>query len=127
MNENSTVRRQDADRTDAETETPPTSVKNTAEISRTPSDYRPADHYVIRARRGYGPVSETRTNPPITADVTRTCISQGEIREAREGCTKFIAEVAGFTWHLVTDGDRVVTAYVPGRHGGHDVPRGEGQ
>lgn len=97
---------------------------NDRTISRAPSGYCPVDHYVIRARREYGPVSDTRTNPPITADVTRTCITEGEIRDARDGCTKFVAEVGGHEWHLVIDDDRVVTAYVPGRHTGRDVPGG---
>lgn len=88
-----------------------------SEKSRTPSD-----HYVIRARREYGPASDTRTNPSITADVTRTCISDGEIRDARHGCTKFVAAVDGHEWHLVIDTDLVVTAYVPGQHVGRDVP-----
>lgn len=87
-------------------------------LTRDPSCYIPTDHFVIRAKLDHGPRSETRTAPPITADVIATCITEGEIVRARDGCVKFIAEVPedGTEWHLVTHGRKVLTAYAPAHH-----------
>lgn len=100
------------------------STESGFEVSRDPSDYRPVDHYLIRARRDFGPTSETRTNPPITPKVTRTCITEGRIEDAQGDCTKFIAEVEGCEWHLITSGDLVLTAFARDRHDPADVLMG---
>lgn len=86
------------------------------ELSRNPSDYAPTDHFLIRARRSFGPITETRTSPSITVDVIETCFKEGEIKRARDGCVKFMAEVNGVEWHLVAHEGRALTAYAPDHH-----------
>lgn len=93
-----------------------TVAESSDDVSRDPADYTPTDHFVIRARRSYGPITETRTDPPITADVIERCISEGETKRVRDGCVKFIDEVDGEEWHLVTHGRKVLTAYAPAEH-----------
>lgn len=92
------------------------SAPETESVVRNPADYTPTDHFVIRARRSYGPIAETRTAPPITGDVIETCISEGETKRVRNGCVKFSARVSGDEWHLVTHGRKVLTAYAPEHH-----------
>lgn len=87
-----------------------------ADVSREPSEYRPVDHYLIRARRDFGPTSETRSDPPITSRVTRACITAGDVRDAQGDCKKFVAEVDGVDWQLIFSGDLVLTAYATGHH-----------
>lgn len=76
---------------------------------------------MIRARRDFGPTSETRTDPPITPKVTRTCIAEGRVEEAQGDCTKFIAEVDGNQWELIASGELVLTAFARGHHTPADV------
>lgn len=95
-----------------------------SEISRDPSDYRPTDHFVIRSKREYGPADETRTDPLITPEVTRKCITNGHVIPARDDRKKFITMVGGYVWHLVVLDDLVLTAYAPAEHDGDDVSVG---
>lgn len=92
------------------------SATDDVEVSRDPSEYAPTDHYVIRTRREFGPRSETRTAPPITSEVTRTCIVEGRVERAQGGRIKFIATVGGVEWNLIAENERVLTAYAPDRH-----------
>lgn len=91
---------------------------NTVDVSRDPADYSATDHFVIRARHSYGPVSETRAYPPITSDVIETCICDGEVHDAKgpESSRKFVADVDGIEWHLLVYGQRVITAFAPSEH-----------
>lgn len=91
------------------------------EVSREPSNYRPVDHYLIRARRDFGPTSDTRTDPPITPEVTRTCITEGRAEDAQDDCTRLIAEVRGVEWHMIINGELVLTAFAPHHHVAQDV------
>lgn len=95
-----------------------TSLETTddADVSREPSDYRPVDHYLIRARSDYGTTSETRTDPPITPRVTRACITAGDVHDAHGDCKKFVAEVDGVEWELIFSDDLVLTAVAPEHH-----------
>lgn len=89
-------------------------------VSTEPSDYAPTDHFLIRWKWECGRPAATRTNPPITPEVVRECITGGTVRDAEDDCKKFVAEVDGHTWHLVFNDDRVVTAFVAGQHVGLD-------
>lgn len=71
------------------------------QLSRDPSDYVPTDHFLIRAKRDFGPRGETRVCPPITPKVTRTCIAEGTVESACAGHVKFVAMVDEIEWHMV--------------------------
>lgn len=92
--------------------------KQITEVSRDPADYYETPHLLTRFHRGYGPVSETRSNPPITDAVIRECIEEGRVSEARGSRICFSEVVDGVEWDLIAEADtnEVLTAYAPGYH-----------
>lgn len=101
--------------TEAENESPNNQLDD---VSRDPGDYAAADHLLIRYHRGAGPTSETRTNPPITGDVIRQCIEDGDLKPGHDDCVVFAERVEGVDWQLIANPHtrEALTAYAPEFH-----------
>lgn len=92
-------------------------------VSRDPADYSPSRHLMIRWHRECGPARETRTSPPITGDVVKTCITEGVLDRDPSGPdrVRFVANVDGHEWRLIAritpkGTNEVLSAFVPGKH-----------
>lgn len=103
-------------------------------VSRDPSDYSPRRHFLIRAKRECGPPRETRTDPPITGDVIRSCITDGSIERDPSGPdrARFVTDVDGYSWRLIArltvkGTNEVLSAFVPGKHQPSEFNLGEGR
>lgn len=73
-----------------------------AAVSRTPSDFRPSDHFI-----------QMKRDRSIPGGAIRECIENGEVREAKEDCIRLTAihNDEQFTLVVNPEEGRVVTGY----------------
>jgi hypothetical protein len=124
---------QTANTIDEQDETDPKDAEDAAEPpfrSYDPADYVRTFHLAERFYAHVGRLGETRTNPPITGEVIRKCIEDGECKEAYGDRHKLVAEIDGVEWELyVTFHESgkhdVLTAYAPAHHDKLDLYGGE--
>jgi hypothetical protein len=99
------------------------------------SDYCQTFHLAEKTNGHIGRLGETRTNPPITGDVIRKCIQQGECKPARGDRHKLVATVdddllGSVEWELYvrfheSGTHDVLTAYAPAHHDKVDLYGGD--